>query len=169
MLGGWRLGSLIVAVGLMGCTGSVVVKQHSLYPSAGDSHYARVYLLRPQAQRTRGVADNAVGIELGHEKLAEVAEGEYVLVYLKPGETDLVTRSQTYMTAKAMPVEVWRARHFNFEADHDYFILIQQDYEEFRGIYYLPKEIDAAQAQTLVQRLHAADALAKQHPLAALP
>ena len=167
MRGGWGLALLAIAGWMTGCTNSMVVKQHDLYPAAGEKDYARVYLLRPQAQRTRGVADNVVIVEAGRQKLAELAQGEYILVYLKPGDTDIVTRNLTYLTAKSMPVEVWRARHFSFAVNRDYFIEIKQDYEEFRGIYYIPNEIDDIRARALVERLHAGDELAKQHPLAA--
>ncbi|MEK6747690.1 MAG: hypothetical protein AABY83_00605 [Pseudomonadota bacterium] len=151
-----------------GCAGSMVAERHSLYPTQADTDYARVYIMRPQAQRTRGVADSPVNIEVAREKLAELAQGEYILVYIKSPATDLVTRNLTNLTTKPMPIEVWRARHFNFETGQDYFIVLRQDYEEFRGIYYIPEAVDKTQALQLAEHLKAAGPLATQRPLAAL-
>jgi len=151
---------------LTGCAQSIILEKHGLYPAANDTAYAQVYLLRPQAQRSRGVADNPVNVEMGREKLTELAQGEYVLVHIKPGETDVVARNLTYITAKPMPIEVWRARHFDFEAGHVYYILMRQDYEEFRGIYFVPEALDELQARQLAGQMSAVGALAKKHPIA---
>ena len=150
------------------CTTSVIVKQNPKFASDTNKNFATVYMIRPTPIRTRGIADNDVHIEFDDVLATSLSAGEYVALKLKPGSTNLIIRSQTYLTSKPMPVDVKRSRLFEFEAGKQYFILAKFDQEEFRGIYFVPVEISLAEAKSMLNRLKPAGQLAKSQPLDSL-
>lgn len=159
----WPLLWLLIVL-LSACASSEIIETNPRLVAAGEPH-AQVYFLRPPDQRTRGVADDPISVELGHKKLLELGLGEYVLVHLSPGPADVVLRNKTYMTNNPNPVEVWRSRRYEFKAGGTYFIVADEDREEFRGIYFVPREVDAQKARALGERLKPVGKLARQAPL----
>lgn len=150
---------------LAGCASSTIIEDSPpLVADAGAPH-ATVYFIRPEIQRTRGVADNAVSVELGRDKVLELGLGEYVRLQVQPGATDVILRSLTYMTSNPMPVEVWRSRRYDFRAGETYYVVARQHHEEFRGTYFTPERIDRRQANDLARGLKPVGELARQAPL----
>jgi len=151
---------------LSGCTTSAIKKENPSFAADNAKQYALVYLMRPSPIRTRGVADYDVTIEFGEKHPAvDLSAGEYAAFKLKPKKIDVITRSITFLTAKPLPVKVWRSRNFNFEAGKTYYINIRFTQEEFRGIYFVPVEISKKEAQDMLIRIKPAGDLAKQLPI----
>lgn len=147
------------------CATTVVQKSNPLYVSNPAQAHATVYFMRPPLVRTRGVADTDLKIELDENLLLELSREEYAMVYVKPVETDVILRNMTFLTGKPNPVEVWRARHMEFENGKTYYIETEFQQEEFRGIYYVPKEIDEATAKQYAISMKPAGKLAAAFPL----
>lgn len=154
----------VVAV-LGGCAASSIEKWHPLF-AVGDEPYARVYFLRPPSERPLGVSDSPLRIEMGEKQALALAKGEYAVLHIKPGASDVIVRSLTYLTAQVTPVDVWRVRRYEFQPSRTYYVLLKQDVEEFRGIYFIPEPIDEPAARTLAQRLRPAGKLTQREPLA---
>ena len=143
---------ILLAVVLGGCATSKVMKQHPAYASDSDEH-AIVVFFRPNPQRTRGVADNDVMVDIDKQPVMELSAGEYVVVKIKPSQARVTLRNMTYITYKVMPEEVSRARKFTFEANKRYYIQTQLKVEEYRGLYFVPKEVEEAEAKKIISRL----------------
>jgi len=152
---------LAATLGLSACTTTRIAQTHPTFAAAGDKDTALIYFIRPNEQRTRGVADTDLEIELNQIKALDLSSGEYAAVRIKPIETDVIIRSLTYLTAQPMPVKVWRARHFTFEAGKTYFIHTRFEEQEWRGSYFYPDGVDANKAKMLANRLKPAGALAE--------
>ena len=131
--------------------------------SATDA--ATVYFIRPMPIRTRGIADTNVNIELNDKLVAQLAAGEYIAVKLKPGKININLRSKTFLTSKPMPIDVHRYGEFIFDAGQTYFIQTRFTQEEFRGIYFEPKEITLAEAKGFLKRLKPHGPIASAKPL----
>lgn len=156
----------IFALLFSACTTSVIIPENPQYAETNSKNFATIYIMRPALQRTRGIADKDLTIELGEKQLATLlSAGEYVAFKVKPGPLDIITRNETYLTAKPDPIIVWRARNFTFESGKTYFIEAEFTQEEFRGIYFIPKEVDFKTAKSYTNRLKAAGELAKSQPI----
>lgn len=165
-----RISAIIVSgvvAMLGGCATTAIQDSHPLYVHAADEPHANVYFIRPNTQRPRGVADSPLKVELDEMPVLKLAKGEYALLQLKPTATDVIVRNLTFMMAQANPVEVWRARRYTFEAGKNYYVVMKQDHEEFRGIYFIPELVDAKTAGDIAQRLQPVGDLAKRHRIAA--
>jgi len=164
--------ALVLCIGLMclsACTTSVIMPSNPQYANENSNNFATVYVMRPTLQRTRGIADNDLTIEFGEKQLATLlSAGEYVAFKVKPGPLDIITRNETYLTAKPEPTTVWRARNFVFDAGQTYFIEAKFTQEEFRGIYFIPKKIDLKTAKSYLNRIKPAGDLATSKPIAKL-
>ncbi|MDH5230863.1 MAG: DUF2846 domain-containing protein [Gammaproteobacteria bacterium] len=156
---------IIVALGLSACTTSLLVTENPQLEKNRSAPHAIVYFIRPMPIRSRGVADNDLKVELNEKPLLTLTRGEYAMARIKPQPTDVVLRNMTFITTKPMPVEVWRARRFSFEAGKTYFIKADFKQEEFRGIYFVPELIDEVEAKSLAKKMRAAGQLAKAHPI----
>ena len=152
---------------LSGCATSVISESHPQFASVHDLH-ANVYFFRPLNQRTRGVADNDVNVEIGKNLALKLSVGEYALLKLRPGETNVTLRNMTYLTFKVMPEEVWRSRKFNFEANKTYFVQALFKQEEFRGIYFNPVEVEEEEAIKIVSTLKPAGEATMNEPVRAM-
>lgn len=158
---------LIASLGILnGCALSNAINTgHPDLISNKNIAHATVYIVRPPLQRTRGVADGNVKVELNEIPLINLGTSEYTVVRVKPGPTDVIMRSLSYLTTKPMPVEVWRARRIEFEAGKTYYLEAHFTQEEFRGTYYVPTltgRKDLQQGGALIRPI---GALAKQTPL----
>jgi hypothetical protein len=151
------------------CTTSVIMTDNPTFAKTNNENHALVYVMRPMEHRTRGIADNDLTIEFGEHQLATLlSAGEYVAFRVQPGPLDIITRNETYLTAKPNPVSVWRSRNFSFESGKTYFIEAKFTQEEFRGIYFIPEEIDLKTAKSYMNRIKPAGELAKTKPITAL-
>lgn len=135
---------------LLASCATEVNKSHPFITTEPDVAAANVYFLRPFTYRERGIADNAVVIELGGVNLLELGKGEYALLRLKPGAATLTTRNFTRFTNKDDPVEMTRSVPLELVPNKTYYLHIHQVNEEFRGVYYLPQLIDLRSAQQLL-------------------
>ena len=136
------------------------------FAKANSKDFAMVYVMRPTLQRTRGIADKDLTIEFGeHQVVTLLSAGEYAAFKVQPGTMDIITRNETYLTGKPDPKTVWRARNFTFDSGKTYFIEAKFTQEEFRGIYFIPEEVDLKTAKSFVNRLKAAGEMAQAHPL----
>ena len=162
---GKGLAVIAVALFVPACAVTHIEPSHPLLASSSEQH-ARVYFLRPTAQRSRGVADMAVRVDLGKQRLLSLGAGEYTVVPVRPGAIDVVMKNLSFLTSDVMPVEVWRARPFVFVAGESYFILADFKYEEFRGVYFVPRDITNEQAASYLPRMRAVG-LAKSLPVPA--
>ncbi len=159
---GWVILYLICTAA---CTTTQIVDSHPLFIKSSNESYANVYILRPDTQRTRGIADSPITIELDKIKISELARGEYILIKIKPASTDFIVRSLTYLTGKTMPETVWRARRFTFNANKTYFVVPRFQQQEWRGIYFIPELISLEEASRLAIDLKPAGQLAKKEPI----
>ena len=143
---------LLLSMLLTACATSRVMEQHPAYAS-GNEEFAEVIFFRPMPQRTRGIADNDVTVEIGKQPVMELSAGEYVVVKIKPMDAKVTLRNMTYITFKVMPEEVSRARKYVFEANKRYYIEAQLKVEEYRGLYFVPKETEESEALEIISRL----------------
>ena len=151
------------------CTTSVIMPNNPQFAKASSNNFAMVYVMRPTLQRTRGIADNDLTVEFGEKQLVTLlSAGEYVAFKVQPGPLDIITRNETYLTGHPDPKLVWRARNFTFDSGKTYFIEAKFTQEEFRGIYFIPEEVDFKTAKSYQKRLKAAGDIAKAHPISKL-
>lgn len=140
---------------LAGCAATRVVSQHPLLQPDDKAPHARVYIMRPGTERTMGVADNVVDIELDQQHLMKLAKGQYVLVDLKPGQVTMTVSSMTSWGPYSRIKEMSRSRAFTFDEGGTYFIVISPVDGEFRGVYFLPRPVDFITARELSNHLKA--------------
>lgn len=150
---------------LTACATSVIQPVHPLYASANEEA-AKVYFYRPLEQRTRGISDNDIKVEIDGTFMMDLSVGEYVLVNLKPGKDIKITmRNMSFIAAKPMPEEVYRSRKFEFDAGKTYYIEAQLQMEEFRGVYFRPMDVDFDKLKATAKFLKPAGPLAIAKPL----
>lgn len=158
----------VLAYTLVACSTTSSIKSNASIVSNNESDAATIYLMRPEPIRTRGIADNDIRIEIDEQLAAQLSAGEYIAIKVKPGKHKLTIRSQTYITSKPMPEEVLREAELNFYAGEVYMIHAKFTQEEFRGIYFSPREITLSEAKSFVSRLKPHGPLAKSVPIEAL-
>ena len=96
-----------------------------------------------------GMADNRVSITLNQEPLLELVKGEYTFIDLVPGKADIaITNQTTYGPSHKINREI-RSRPFSFTAGQTYYIAVTPIDGEFRGVRFVPREIDFSEASTL--------------------
>lgn len=149
---------------MAGCGNPVNIKNPYVMPEADDAHVARVYFIRPQPYKYKGIADNKISVEYKNETLLKINEGQYTMVRIKPSKGEIITHSKTRFTNKTVPIDVSRARNYRFLAGKTYFIYLKRVNEEFRGIFYDPAPVTYQQALKLAENLRARG-LAKQEPI----
>jgi len=145
--------SLLVAVSLLvsGCWTTVRSDNPQIETNAAAPH-ARVYFIRPRTERFMGMADNRVNIALNEKPLLDLVKGEYTFIDLVPGKVDIaITNQTTYGPSHTIKSET-RSRPFNFSAGQTYFIAVTPIDGEFRGVRFVPREIDLSEAKTLTDR-----------------
>ena len=111
---------------------------------------AAVYFIRPEAYKTKGIANDAVRIDFQEQPLLTQEEGNYTLLYLKPSKGLIKIHSKTKFINDKLPVDVWRSREYKFIAGKTYFIYVRQINEEFRGVFYEPEPVSLREAKELI-------------------
>ena len=142
-------------MGMTGCATTEIKADNPLVQTNPAAPYARVYFLRPRTERTMGVADNVINIELDRQPLLTLAKGDYVFVDLKPGEVMTTIKSVTSWGPQSKVKEMAKGRTFNFVEGETYFIVIRPVDGEFRGVFFVPREVDLLTAKEIARRLRA--------------
>ncbi len=159
----WFTGLIsISAIFSSACTTTQIVEQHELFVPATQEH-ATIYFMRPTLQRTRGVADNDLSIDLDKKLALTLSIGEYAAILVKPKIINITFRNLSYLTSDVMPKEVTRSKLFTFEVNKTYFILADFQQEEFRGIYFKPIVLDQEKALSLIKSLRPAGNIARNN------
>lgn len=79
----------VVVAWLAGCAGTTSVQQsHPLIAPAGAADGAKVYFIRPDPG-FRGVMDRPLAISLEGAEILALAKGQYTLLLLKPGTSQM--------------------------------------------------------------------------------
>lgn len=159
---------LAVAAGLPGCSllpGTRIDTTNPQVVRNGDRPSAKVYFIRPRTERTMGVADNELTVDLNHQRLLTLVKGEYTVTRLKPGKFTLTVTSTTTMYIKTPTLhKIKRSRVFSFAAGKTYYIVMQMVNGEFRGVYNVPVEVEAMEARRIVKYLRP-EGKAKDDPI----
>jgi hypothetical protein len=158
---------IVVLLGLTGCASTQIKSDNPLVQTNPNAPFARVYFLRPDTERTMGVADNVINIELDQHPLLTLAKGEYVFVDLKPGEVMTTIKSRTSWGPLSRIKEMAKGRTFSFAEGETYFIVIRPVDGEFRGVFFVPREVDLFTAKQISKRLRAVGK-ASRKPIAEL-
>jgi hypothetical protein len=150
---------------LSGC-GASVYKNHPMLQYSPDTLTAKVYFIRPQPAKPKGVADNKIKVSYQGVPLLEIREGSYTLVNIKPSSGEVTTHSKTRFINKDRydAIDVSRSRKYTFVAGRTYFIDLKRINEEFRGIFYDPQPVNLATAKQLASELWA-DGPARDEPI----
>lgn len=90
-----RFASVLIAASVSGCVGSTSLRPtHPLIAADGTADSAKVYFIRPD-QMFGGVMDMPLTISLGGTELLTLAKGQYTLIPLVPGRTEMKVESYT--------------------------------------------------------------------------
>lgn len=159
-LTGWQrqilhtLAALTLGAALGGC-GTSVQGSHPLVQKNDSAPYASVYFIRPGTERFMGFADNRLFVEADGRKLVSLVKGEYTLAQLRPGQVWLRSDAQTTWGPSHRIKHTSRSRSFRFTAGQTYFIVLRPVNGEFRGVYFVPQDVDLEEARLLATGLRA--------------
>ncbi|NOY72435.1 MAG: hypothetical protein GXP14_08680 [Gammaproteobacteria bacterium] len=157
----------IVILALSGCSTSKIFDRHPLLAESG-SDAAKVYFIRSQTERRMGISDNALIVDFNGEQAVSLEKGEYVVLNLVPRDDYTITLKNRTEVGPRWDVK-WMSKkyQFDFDADKTYYIEIKSIDGEFRGIFFVAKNLARYQAKQLaqLQNLRAAGAHAKKSPL----
>ena len=148
--------TIFVGVMLAAVLNACAMPLHSDNPMLEhDSHaaFAEVYFIRPRPERTMGMADNPVQIELDKQPFIRLEKGEYVTERLVPGQVYITLNSKTTYG----PHRIKNMTHtdsFSFAAGQTYYVAILPVDGEFRGVYFIAKVVDHDTVQMMAQRAH---------------
>jgi len=144
----------VMSLSVAGCW-TMVKDDHPLALKNPSSSHAEVYFIRARTERFMGMADNRVTVLVNQLPLIELVKGEYTLVNLAPGFTAITVANQTtYGPAHKIKTNK-RSRGYTFKAGNTYYILIDPVDGEFRGIHFIPRSIDIAEASRLSKNIRA--------------
>ncbi|HEC18652.1 MAG TPA: hypothetical protein ENI97_04850 [Gammaproteobacteria bacterium] len=152
-----RIKQWVVMAGVILLSGCATVNTQHPMVMNGDitpelkNQLATVYFIRPEAYKTKGVANDTVRITFQGKTLLTLDEGAYTLLYMKPSKGVLRVYSKTQFINSTTPVEVYREREYKFIANKTYFVYVRQINEEFRGVYYDPQPVTLAEAKELIK------------------
>jgi len=96
---------LVCLTAMTGCAGTQIKSDNSLVQTNPNAPFARVYFLRPRTERTMGVADNVINIELDRQPLLTLTrpvDGEFRGVFFVPREVDLLTAKEIAKRLRAV-------------------------------------------------------------------
>lgn len=145
--------SLLLTVSLLvsGCW-TTVRSDHPQIQNDEAAPHARVYFIRPRTERFMGMADNRVSIALNKQPLLELVKGEYTFIDLVPGKADIAITNQTTYGPSHKIMTMTRSRPFSFVAGQTYYIAVTPIDGEFRGVRFVPREIELSEARALADR-----------------
>ena len=90
----------VVLVSAGGCVGSTVIQpNHPLIAREGATETAKVYFIRPYPGQG-GVTDMPISISLAGAELLTLAKGQYTLIQLAAGTTELKADSYTIVGSR---------------------------------------------------------------------
>ena len=84
---------------------------------------AEVYFIRPRPERTMGMADNPVRIELDKQPFTNLEKGEYIDTRLVPGEVYITMNSKTTYGPHRIK-KMTHTNSFTFAAGETYYVAI---------------------------------------------
>jgi hypothetical protein len=142
-------------LGLFGCAATRIQSSHPLVQKNVSAPSARVYFIRPRTERTMGIADDVLHIELDQRQLLTLAKGEYVVVDLKPGPVVTTVKSMTIWGPDSKIKEMAKSQEFTFDEGKTYFIVMNMIDGEFRGIFFMPEAVDLLTAKEISKQLRA--------------
>ena len=141
----------------------------SSHPLLADSEggAAKVYFIRPHTERRMGISDNALIMEFNGQQALTLGKGEYVVLNLIPRDYSITLKNQTEVGPRWDVKWMSKKYKFSFEADKTYYIELKSIDGEFRGIFFVAKDMARYDAKQLaqLQGLRAAGRLARQSPL----
>lgn len=146
-------GLMVMALLLVGCSSTKLNAGNSFLQPDLTAEYAKVYFMRPPTEQPQGYADNPVTVEIDHEKLLELAKGDYALVYLKPRSVTISVRNLTQVRGRWEVTPQDRSRNFDFAAGKTYFILTRPVNGEFRGVAFIPEGVGLYEAKNIAKLL----------------
>jgi len=158
----------VVLVSAGGCVGSTVIQSsHPLITKEGATDTAKVYFIRPDPG-FRGVMDMPVSISLAGAELLTLAKGQYTLMQLAAGTTELKVDSYTVAGPTNAMTKVSSNTQLSFSAGETHYLvfeLVPRDFlRESRrgnlvglvpplGSEFLPRQVSRDRALDAVQGL----------------
>lgn len=168
---GWKQFAVwLFALTLIGCASlhSDVQESHPLVYKGGDAPFATVYFIRPWTERAMGFSDNTLSVDLDGRPLLFLNKGEYTMVRLHPRvRATLTLRNQTEVGPDWRIKEMIKDYEYSFAAGGSYFVVIEPIDGEFRGVYFVPTNVDLFTAKEYAQALRPVGA-ARDLPLSNL-
>ncbi|MEW5754777.1 MAG: hypothetical protein AB1810_00590 [Pseudomonadota bacterium] len=157
----------IAVLTLTGCVDTRFIANSPIVETNLDQPYSTVYFLREDLGLNRGLPDDTVLVDINGNDLVYLAQGEYVMLRIKPIEATVRVRSWDVIGDNPAPQEIAGEETFNFAAGQTNFIRLKLVDGEFRGTYYVPERIESAKARMLAEKLKPVGE-AKQHPISKL-
>ena len=144
-----------IAAGLMlilsGCSLTKVDRSFPLYDSASTG--ATVYWLRPETERTMGIADNGVTVELNGERLMRLGKGEYTKVNIVARDYTVTLKNQTETGPHWHVKDVKKRSHMVFEPGEIYYLAVKAVDGEFRGVKFEVEQLRDYDARNMMAKL----------------
>lgn len=147
------LGLLALLALLSACAGSKIVHDSPILEPKPDQPYSTIYFMRKDDKVYRGLAEDAVWIEINGQNVVKLAKGEYAMIRIKPIESTVRVISMSYIGTNPYPQEVFGEDTFNFAANQTNFIDISLRDGEFRGIYFMPVRVESKDARAIARDL----------------
>jgi hypothetical protein len=115
---------LLVFVSAGGCVGSTAIQSsHPLIAREGAAETAKVYFIRPDPG-FRGVMDKPVSISLAGLELLTLAKGQYTLIHLAAGATEVTTDSYT-VDSRGYLTKASSKAHLAFSAGETHYLVFE--------------------------------------------
>ena len=140
-----------------GCVGSTVIQSsHPLIAREGATETVKVYFIRPDPGSYYGVMNMPVSISLAGAELLALAKGQYTLVQLAAGTTELKANSYTvddhgYMTKVSSNMQL------SFSAGETHYLVFEMVprptplFGGGGGFVFLPRQVSRGSALDAVQ------------------
>lgn len=151
----------VVLVFAGGCVGSTVIQpDHPLIAREGATETAKVYFIRPDPGSFYGVMNMPVSISLAGKALLKLAKGEYTLVQLAAGTTEL--KADSYTVIGSNMAKVSSNTQLSFSAGETHYLVFEMVPREVKvfppepfppGFVFLPRQVSRDRALDAVQGL----------------
>jgi hypothetical protein len=152
------LSILVALVSAGGCVGSTVIQpSHPLIAREGATGTAKVYFIRPDPG-FRGVMDRPVSISLAGAELLMLAKGQYTLIQLAAGATEVKADSYT-VDGRGSLTKASSNTHLSFSAGVTHYLvfeLVPRPYPllgPHEGSMFIPFQVSRDRALNAVQGL----------------